>query len=120
MNLKGGQNLKMANDRYVFPQIIEIFYLGEITRYTIVAWIVAIETNIAPWVDWQLQDGTYTIVTSHYKYIVLSCNDIIILVITKSKKVWNVCKSNARWWKILQMVGIPICHFVQRYSYGES
>ena len=74
MNLKVCRNLKMPNDGYVFPQIID--YLGEITRYTIVAWIVAIENKCCT-LGGLVVTRLYMLVTlqSHYKYIVslLSC-----------------------------------------------
>ena len=43
-----------------------------------------------------------TLVTSRYKYIVSSCNDIFIWISPKAEKVWNVCKSNTRCSHILQ------------------
>ena len=77
-------------------------YLGETTRYNIVTRIFAIEkTNVAPWLDWRLQDGTRLLqVTTNILY-----NHAMTLVSwlsPKAKKLWNVYKSDARWWKILQ------------------
>ena len=77
-------------------------YLGETTRYNIVTRIFAIEkTNVAPWLDWRLQDGTRLLqVTTNILY-----NHAMTLVSwlsPKAKKLWNVYKSNARWWNILQ------------------
>ena len=86
--------LKMSSDGYVFP--ILCIYLGETTIYTIVARIL----NKCCTLGGLTVTRWYTVVTGHYKYIVSSCNGINIL--DKANKLWNVCKSDARWWKILQ------------------
>ena len=60
-----------------------------------------LKTNVAPRVDWWLQDGTrllqFTTNILYYHVIAL-----VSWLSPKAKKLWNVCKSDARWWKILQ------------------
>ena len=60
-----------------------------------------LKTNFAPWVDWRLQDGTRLLqVTTNilYHHAMTSLSWLS----SKAAKLWNVCKSDARWWKILQ------------------
>ena len=59
------------------------------------------KTNVAPWVDWQLQDGTRLLQVATnilYHHAMAS----VSWLSPNAKKLWNVCKSDARWWKILQ------------------
>ena len=53
------------------------------------------KTNVAPWVDWRLKDGTHLLwVTTNilYHHAMASLSRLY----PKAEKVWNVCKSNAR------------------------
>ena len=61
--------------------MVMVIYLWEIITFTITASIFANEKNGAYWMDWQLKDGI-TLLHVTNKYIVSSCNDIIILVMT--------------------------------------
>ena len=60
---------------------IEWIYLGEITRYTIFASIFANKNKCCTLRGLAVK-GWHTLVTNHYKYIVSSCNGIIIVAIT--------------------------------------
>ena len=80
-------------------------YLGEITGYIpLLHGSLPLKTNVAPWLDWWLQDGTRLIqVTTIYIYILYHhAMPSLSWLSPKAEKVWNVCESNARWWKILQ------------------
>ena len=60
-----------------------------------------LKTNVAPWVDWRLQDGTRLLqVTTNILYHHAMAS--VSWLSPNAKKLWNVCKSDARWWKILQ------------------
>ena len=67
-------------------------YLEEITRYTIVAWMFANENK---WWRTHLLHVTTNIL---YHYTTTS----LYWLSPKAQTMWNVCKSIARWWKILQ------------------
>ena len=56
-------------------------YLGEIRRYTIVAWIFTNENKYCTLGGLVVKEW-YTLVIGHYKYIIKARNDIIILSIT--------------------------------------
>ena len=73
-----------------------LIYLGEITRHIIVAWMFANGNKCCALVGLEVTEW-YTLVIGHYKYIVSSCNGIIICLSPRAEKMWNVCKSNARW-----------------------
>ena len=66
-------------------------YLGENTRYYCCMDLCHSLGGLAV-IRW------YTLVTGHYKYIVSSLSWLS----PKAENVWNVCKSNARWWQIFQ------------------
>ena len=74
MILKGCQNLKMLNDGCVFPRINR-FIWEHLQDITLLHGSLSMKANGAPWMDWWLH-------LDHYKYIVLSYSDIIVLVIT--------------------------------------
>ena len=109
MNLKGCWNLKIPNNDYIFPKLW--IYLGDITWYTIVAWIFAIENK---WC---------TLVHACYKSLQLYC---VIMqwhhylgYLQKQKMCARIYVGRMHdGGKCYNVVGIPICHFVQRYSYG--
>ena len=91
--------------------------MGEITRCIIVAWIFANGNKWCTWVDWWLKDGTCLLqVTANilYHHGMASLSGLSL----KARRVWNVCKSDARWWQILQHgwhSHLPFCAKVFRW-----
>ena len=70
----------MLNDSYVFSQIMDLF--GRNYKiYTIIAYIFANENKCCALGGLPVK-GLYMLVIGHYKYIISSRNDIIILIIT--------------------------------------
>ena len=57
MNLKGCRNLKMPSDIYVFPPNYG-FIWEKLQDIPLLQWALPLKTNVAPWVDWRLQDST--------------------------------------------------------------
>ena len=83
-----------------------VMYLGGITKYTIIAWILANWNKWCAWGEWELKDGTHLLRLSTnilYHHVVASLS----WRSPKSKKVKDVRKPNARWWQLLQ----PGWHF---------
>ena len=100
VNLKGCWNLKLPNDDYVFPQILDLFERNY-KIYIIVAWIFAIEDKCCT-LGRLTVTRWCTLVTGHQKYIYHHVMTSLSWLSPKVENIWNVCKSNARWWQILQ------------------
>ena len=73
------------------------------------------KTNVAPWVDWQLPDGTRLLqVTTNILY------HHYLGYHLKQKRYGMYVNRMQGSGKHYNVVGIPTCHFVQRYLYEES
>ena len=115
-----------------------VMYLGGITKYTIIAWILANWNKWCAWGEWELKDGTHLLRLSTnilYHHVVASLSWLSF----KKENVWNVYKSNARRWQILQrgwhshlpfcakvfiwrviVVGLPLRSSLKRRWLGSS